>query len=139
MRAMAQALEQADLVPEDIGYINMHGTGTVHNDVAETNGVKTVFGDHAAHLFLSSTKSMTGHCLGAAGAIESVFSVLALLHEHCPPTASLTTPDKNCDLNYLPCLSKKRPGLYHVMNNVLAFGGNNVAVVFSKGVSVDRG
>lgn len=139
VRAMAQALEQADLAPEDIGYINMHGTGTVHNDVAETNGVKTVFGDHAAHLFLSSTKSMTGHCLGAAGAIESVFSVLALLHEHCPPTASLTTPDKECDLNYLPCLSKKKPGLCHVMNNVLAFGGNNVAVVFSKGVSVDRG
>ena len=134
VRAMTQALEQADLVPEDIGYINMHGTGTVHNDVAETNGVKMVFGDHAAHLFLSSTKSMTGHCLGAAGAIESVFSVLALLHEHCPPTASLTTPDKDCDLNYLPGLSRKKPGLYHVMNNVLAFGGNNVAVVFSKGV-----
>lgn len=131
--AMTQALHQASLQPGDIGYINMHGTGTRHNDVAETNGVKGVFGDHAPDLLLSSTKSMTGHCLGAAGAIESVFSVLALHHGHCPPTASLKTPDPDCDLNYLPCVSRTQSSINHVMNNVLAFGGNNVSVVFSKG------
>jgi 3-oxoacyl-[acyl-carrier-protein] synthase II len=136
--AMTQALRQSSLQPRDIGYINMHGTGTSHNDLAETNGVKAVFGDHAADLLLSSTKSMTGHCLGAAGAIESVFSVLALHHGHCPPTACLKTPDPACDLNYLPCLSRKQSGMNHVMNNVLAFGGNNVSVVFSKG-SVTHG
>jgi 3-oxoacyl-[acyl-carrier-protein] synthase II len=131
--AMNQALQQADLHPSDIGYINMHGTGTLHNDLAETNGVKAVFGDHAAQLLLSSTKSMTGHCLGAAGAIESVFTVLALHHGHCPPTASLKTQDPACDLNYLPCKAEQAHDLQHVMNNVLAFGGNNVAMVFSKG------
>ena len=136
--AMHQALAQAGLVPADIGYINMHGTGTVHNDLAETNGVKAVFGNHARGMLLSSTKSMTGHCLGAAGALESVFSVLALHHNHYPPTASLTTADPACDLNYIPMKSVRRQGISHVMNNVLAFGGNNVAMIFSKG-DVDDG
>ncbi len=131
-RAMEMALQQAGLKPCDIGYINMHGTGTLHNDLAETNGVKSVFKGHAGSLSLSSTKAMTGHCLGAAGAIESVFSVLALHHKHCPPTASLTTPDPACDLDYLPLVAKKHKDLKHVMNNVLAFGGNNIAAVFSQ-------
>ncbi len=130
--AMNMALSQAQLAPTDIGYINLHGTGTLHNDLAETNGVKSVFRDHAYTLLLSSTKAMTGHCLGAAGAMESVFSVLALYHKHCPPTASLLTKDPDCDLDYLPLVAKKCLGLKHVMNNVLAFGGNNVAVVFSE-------
>jgi 3-oxoacyl-(acyl-carrier-protein) synthase len=134
-QAMRQALQQAGITPADIGYINMHGTGTVHNDLAETNGVKAVFADHAQNLLLSSTKSMTGHCLGAAGAIESVFTVLALQHGHYPPTASLTSADPACDLNYLPCKSVRRQGISHVLNNVLAFGGNNVAVIFSKGMA----
>jgi 3-oxoacyl-[acyl-carrier-protein] synthase II len=137
-RAMIQALTQAGLAPRDIGYINTHGTGTRQNDTAETNGIKTVFGDHAQNLLLSSTKSMTGHCLGAAGAIESVISVLALYHEHCPPTASLTCADPQCDLNYLPLSARKKTGLCHVMNNVLAFGGNNVSAVFSKNIRVNH-
>ncbi len=131
-QAMEQALKQAGVSPDEIGYVNMHGTGTHHNDVAETNGIKALFEDHAAKLLLSSSKSMTGHCLGAAGAIESVFSVLALHHEHCPPTASLHTADPDCDLDYIPCISQPQKGLRCVMNNVLAFGGNNVSVIFAK-------
>ncbi len=132
VQAMEIALHQSGLIPADIGYINLHGTGTIHNDLAETNGVKAVFKEHARKILLSSTKAMTGHCLGAAGAIESVFTVLALHHEYCPQTASLYTPDPACDLNYLPRASQPCQGVRHMMNNVLAFGGNNVAVVFSR-------
>ncbi len=130
--AMQQALDRAGLKAEDVDYINLHGTGTVHNDLAETKAVEQVFGDHAAKLCLSSTKSMTGHCLGAAGAMESVFSLLALHHNMAPPTAGLHTPDEQCPLNYLPGQGKPVPGMKYVMNNVLAFGGNNVALLFGK-------
>ncbi len=133
VQAMNQALERAALSPQDINYINLHGTGTFHNDLAETRAVQQVFADHAAELCLSSTKSMTGHCLGAAGAIESVFSLLALHHQQAPPTAGLETPDEQCPLNYLAKQGKTLPDMKYVMNNVLAFGGNNVALLFGKG------
>lgn len=130
VQAMQQALTRAALEPRDIDYVNLHGTGTLHNDFAESKAVERVFGRHADKLCLSSTKSMTGHCLGAAGAIESVFSLLALHHKQAPPTAGLETPDDQCPFNYLPGTGKPVPTMKYVMNNVLAFGGNNVALLF---------
>ncbi len=130
--AMEQALYRAGLLPQAVDYINLHGTGTIQNDLAETKAVERVFAGHADTLCLSSTKSMTGHCLGAAGAIESVFSLLALYHNEVPPTAGLETPDEQCALNYLAGQGKSLPAMKYVMNNVLAFGGNNVALLFGK-------
>lgn len=132
VRAMTQALDRAGLSRDAIGYINLHGTGTQHNDLAETMAVKNLFGAHAHNLLLSSTKSMTGHCLGAAGAIESLVTLLALHYGVVPPTANLTTPDPACDLNYVPQAAQPIPTLKYAMNNVMAFGGNNVALVFGK-------
>ena len=132
VRAMAQAVARAGIKPEDIGYINLHGTGTQHNDLAETKAVKNLFQDHARQLLLSSTKSMTGHCLGAAGAIESLFTLLALYYSMAPPTANLVDPDPGCDLNYVPGKAVAADNLSFAMNNVMAFGGNNVALVFGK-------
>lgn len=132
VQAMEQALGRAGLHSQDISYINLHGTGTIHNDLAETKAVQRVFAEHADNLCLSSTKSMTGHCLGAAGAIESVFSLLALHHNEVPPTAGLETPDEQCPLNYLAGQGRSVAGMKYVMNNVLAFGGNNVALLFGK-------
>ncbi|PLX50370.1 MAG: hypothetical protein C0613_04385 [Desulfobulbaceae bacterium] len=133
VQAMNQALHRAALRPEQLGYINLHGTGTQHNDVAESKAVQQVFGDHSRNLLLSSTKSMTGHCLGAAGAIESVFSLLALHEQEVPPTAGLESPDEECPLNYLPGQGRRVTDMRYVMNNVLAFGGNNVALLFGRG------
>ncbi|MEN8257205.1 MAG: beta-ketoacyl-[acyl-carrier-protein] synthase family protein [Thermodesulfobacteriota bacterium] len=130
--AMEQALERAALQAKDINYINLHGTGTLHNDLAESKAVQRVFGNYCKDLCVSSTKSMTGHCLGAAGAMESVFSLLALHHSMAPPTAGLETPDGQCPLNYMPGQGKSMPQMKYVMNNVLAFGGNNVALLFGK-------
>lgn len=130
--AMAQALARAGLRPEEIDYINLHGTGTLHNDLAESRAVEQLFGSHARSLCLSSTKSMTGHCLGAAGAIESVFTLLALHGRVAPPTAGLENPDPQCPLDYLPGKGRAVPAMRHAMNNVLAFGGNNVALLFGR-------
>ena len=132
VRAMAQAIDRAGLSKNDIEYINLHGTGTQHNDLAETKAVKNLFGGHAHNLLVSSTKSMTGHCLGAAGAIESLITLLALHHGAVPPTANHVTPDPACDLNYVPLTAQPAPNLKYAMNNVMAFGGNNVALVFGK-------
>jgi 3-oxoacyl-[acyl-carrier-protein] synthase II len=128
-RAMRQALTRSALAPSDIGYGNMHGTGTVQNDTSETEAVKAVFGDHARRLALSSTKSMTGHCLGTAGIIESVFTVMALKTGMAPPTAGLEEPDPACDLDYIPGTARSLPGLRHAVNNVMAFAGNNISLV----------
>jgi len=132
VRAMSQAIDRSGLALGDIDYINLHGTGTQHNDVAETNAVKNLFGGHAKNLLLSSTKSMTGHCLGAAGAIESLICLLALHHGVIPPTANLDTPDPECDLDYVPKQMRPAADIQFAMNNVMAFGGNNVALVFGK-------
>ena len=130
-RAMQQALQTAGLKPEEIGYINAHGTSTELNDLCETQAIKTVFKEHAYKLNVSSTKSMTGHLLGAAGGIEAVFSVMALKTGIIPPTINYENPDEQCDLNYTPNKSEQRQ-LNAVLSNSFGFGGTNVSLVFKK-------
>jgi 3-oxoacyl-[acyl-carrier-protein] synthase II len=129
-QAMQAALKRSGLLPDQIEYINAHGTGTRQNDAAETKAVKSLFGGHSERLKLSSTKSMTGHCLGAAGIIESVSTLLAIGNKTVPPTANLEQADPVCDLDYVPVEAQTMPELKRAMNNVMAFGGNNVALVF---------
>ncbi|NDY41304.1 beta-ketoacyl-[acyl-carrier-protein] synthase family protein [Dissulfurirhabdus thermomarina] len=131
-RAARAALDRAGLAPGDIGYVNLHGTGTRANDPAETRAMEAVFGAAAPDVPMSSTKSVTGHCLGAAGAVESVITVLALHHETAPPTAHLEEPDPECGLDYVPGAPRPIPGVRAALNNVLAFGGNNAALVFGR-------
>ncbi|WEG15972.1 beta-ketoacyl-ACP synthase II [Alkalihalophilus pseudofirmus] len=130
-RAMKQAIEDAGLQPSDIDYMNAHGTSTPYNDKFETMAVKTVFGEHAEKLAISSTKSMTGHLLGAAGAIESVFSVKAIKDGIIPPTINYHTPDPDCDLDYVPN-EARRQEVRAVLNNSLGFGGHNATLVFKQ-------
>ncbi len=130
-RAMRLALKDARLKPEDINYINAHGTSTPVGDELETAGIKAVFGDHAKKLWVSSTKSMMGHGLGAAGSIESAFCVMAIRDQIVPPTINLENPSEGCDLDYVP--NKARSGkIHHVLNNSFGFGGTNACLVFSK-------
>lgn len=129
--AMSNALNDAGLAPEDVGYINAHGTSTPLGDIAEVNAIKSVFGDHAYNLSVSSSKSMTGHLLGAAGALEAIFSVLALHDQIMPPTINLENPSEGCDLDFVPNTPKKK-ALDHVMSNSFGFGGTNGTLVFSK-------
>ncbi|WP_026690264.1 beta-ketoacyl-ACP synthase II [Alteribacter aurantiacus] len=131
VRAMRQAIEDAGLKPEDITYMNAHGTSTEYNDKYETIAVKTVFGDHAQKLAISSTKSMTGHLLGAAGAIEAIFSVKAIEEGIIPPTMNLETPDEECDLDYVPNEARNQD-VHAVLSNSLGFGGHNATLVFKK-------
>ncbi|MFG3612480.1 beta-ketoacyl-ACP synthase II [Rummeliibacillus sp. G93] len=130
-RAMQQALNDAEVSPEQVDYINAHGTSTVYNDLFETKAVKTVFGEHAYKLAISSTKSMTGHLLGAAGGIEAIFSVLALQENILPPTMNLETPDEECDLDYVPNKAREQE-ISYVMSNSLGFGGHNASLLFKK-------
>ena len=128
---MQNALANAGIAPDQIDYINAHGTSTKLNDVGETQAIKTTFGEHAYHLAVSSTKSMTGHLLGAAGALESIFCVQALHHNVIPPTINHDTPDPECDLDYVP--NKARPQeLTYVMTNSFGFGGHNACLIFGK-------
>ena len=129
--AMKTALKDAGITPEDVDHINMHGTSTPLGDVAETNSIKKVFGDHAYKSNLNSTKSMTGHTLGAAGAIESVASLLAIYHGMVPPTINNENPDPRCDLNYTFNEPQVRDVRYAV-NNAFGFGGHNTSLVFKK-------
>ncbi len=128
-RAMSLALLDANLSPGDIDYMNAHGTSTQLNEKLETAAIKTVFGSHASTLPISSTKSMTGHLLGAAGGVEAVYAVLAILHGCIPPTMNYTTPDPECDLDYVPNQAREAT-IRHVMSNSLGFGGHNVALIF---------
>jgi 3-oxoacyl-[acyl-carrier-protein] synthase II len=129
--SMRLAIQDASLNPEQIQYINAHGTSTPVGDGLESSGVKSVFGAHAKKLWVSSTKSMTGHTLGAAGAIESVFSIMALKENIAPPTINLDNPSEDCDLDYVP--HRARDGKFqHVLNNSFGFGGTNASLVFSK-------
>ena len=128
---MANALRDASLNADDIGYINAHGTSTLAGDLAETMAVKRVFGDHAQDLAVSSTKSMIGHLLGAAGAVEAVFSILALRDQVAPPTINLDTPSDGCDLNYVPHTAQER-SIDHALSNSFGFGGTNGSVIFSR-------
>jgi 3-oxoacyl-[acyl-carrier-protein] synthase II len=130
-RSMALALKKAGLKPSDIQYINAHGTSTPLNDKNETAAVKSVFGEHAYKLAMSSTKSMTGHLLGAAGAIEAVASIMAIEHQMLPPTINYTTPDPECDLDYVPNTARAAEVNY-AMSNSLGFGGHNSTLIFGR-------
>ncbi|MBP5299936.1 MAG: beta-ketoacyl-ACP synthase II [Victivallales bacterium] len=131
-RAIRIALEHAGLAPEAIGYVNALGTSTHLNDLVETRALKLALGDHAYHTAISSTKSMTGHMLGAAGGFESVVCVQALLHGIAPGTMNLENPDPECDLDYLPKAARELPALRHALKLNMGFGGHNAAVVYSK-------
>ncbi|MEJ2011449.1 MAG: beta-ketoacyl-ACP synthase II [Anaerolineales bacterium] len=128
---MRNALAEAGLEPEQIGYINAHGTSTPLNDASETAAIKTIFGEDAYSTPISSTKSMTGHLLGAAGALESLFCVLAMRHGVLPPTINYTTPDPECDLDYIPNEARKVDAQYS-MTNSFGFGGHNACLIFAR-------
>lgn len=128
---MSNALSDAKVEPGAVGYINAHGTSTIAGDLAETRAVKSVFGDHAHKLAISSTKSMTGHLLGAAGAVEAIFSILALRDQVAPPTINLDNPDEGCDLNYVAHTAQQRQ-LEIVVSNSFGFGGTNGSLVFKR-------
>ncbi|MDQ6960327.1 MAG: beta-ketoacyl-ACP synthase II [Mariprofundaceae bacterium] len=130
-RCMKQMLDGAGLNPEDIDYINAHGTSTPAGDLAETEGIKSVFGDHAKKLMVSSTKSMTGHLLGAAGGIEAGFTVLAIHHGIVPPTINLEEPGEGCDLDYVPNEAREAD-IDVAISNSFGFGGTNASVAFRK-------
>jgi 3-oxoacyl-[acyl-carrier-protein] synthase II len=129
--ALTRALEAAEISPEDVEHVNMHGTSTPLGDIAETNSLKKVFGEHAYNINFNSTKSMTGHTLGAAGAIESLATILAIYHGTIPPTINFETPDPECDLNYTFNEAEVRDVNY-ALNNAFGFGGHNTTVVFKK-------
>jgi 3-oxoacyl-[acyl-carrier-protein] synthase II len=129
VRSMREALRDADVSPDKIGYINAHGTSTPLNDLNETKAFKTVFGDHAYEMVISSTKSMTGHLLGAAGAIEAIATILALEHNTIPPTINLTNPDPECDLNYSANKVTKKE-IDYAISNTFGFGGHNASILF---------
>ncbi len=131
VRSMQIAIKDAGLQPEDIDYINAHGTSTPFNDRNESAAIKTVFGDHAKNLVVSSTKSMTGHLLGAAGAVEAIACVKAIEEGMVPPTINYTTADPDCDLDYVPNKPVKRE-LNAVLSNTFGFGGHNASLVFKK-------
>lgn len=129
--AIARALDDAKMNPDQIQYVNAHGTSTPVGDELETLAIKKSFGDHARKLWVSSTKSMTGHTLGAAGAIESAFCVMALKEQIAPPTINLENPSEGCDLDYVP--REARQGKFqHVLNNSFGFGGTNACLILSR-------
>jgi beta-ketoacyl-acyl-carrier-protein synthase II len=130
-RAMAIALADANIGPDQVSYINAHGTSTPPNDRMESLAIKTVFGKYARSVAVSSTKSMTGHLLGAAGGIESVISVCSIVNGIIPPTINYQTPDPDCDLDYTPNQMKKA-NLEYVLSNSLGFGGHNICLAFKK-------
>ena len=130
-RAMAQALSDGGVAPEQVGYINAHGTSTPLNDSGETDAIKTVFGDHAYKLAVSSTKSMTGHMLGAAGAVEAIFSALTLKDGYLPATINYQEADPACDLDYVPNQGRNAD-IQYALSNSLGFGGHNACVLFKK-------
>jgi 3-oxoacyl-[acyl-carrier-protein] synthase II len=128
-RCMRLALRDAHLNPSDLDYVNAHGTSTKMNDALETSAAKRVFGEHARKLMMSSTKSMTGHLLGAAGGVEAAFTVLALARSQVPPTINYTTADPECDLDYVPNAARDAR-LRHAISNSFGFGGTNACLVF---------
>ncbi len=130
--AMACAIRDAGITPEQVGYINAHGTSTPAGDKAETQAVKSIFKENSHKVMVSSTKSMIGHLLGAAGAVESIFSVLALRDQVIPPTINLDNPDVDCDLDYVPHTARQVKNLEFVLCNSFGFGGTNGSVLFKK-------
>jgi 3-oxoacyl-[acyl-carrier-protein] synthase II len=130
-RAMKMAIADGGLTPEEIDYVNAHGTSTDYNDKYETFAIKEVFGEHAYKVAVSSTKSMTGHLLGAAGGIEAIFTVLALQEGMIPPTINYETPDPECDLDYVPNKARQKE-IKAAISNSLGFGGHNATIAFRK-------
>ena len=128
---MRAALKDARIEPAAVDYMNAHGTGTTFNDLVETRAVKKVFGAHARNMFISSTKSMTGHLLGAVGAIEAIFTLLSLQHGILPPTINYENPDPECDLDYVPNQAREA-AIRIAMSNSFGFGGTNGSIVFKK-------
>jgi 3-oxoacyl-[acyl-carrier-protein] synthase II len=131
MRVMAAALKNAGVAPTEIDYINAHGTSTPHNDKLETLAIKRLFGEHARRLAISSTKSMTGHLLGAAGGLEAGITVLAVKHQVIPPTINYEFPDPDCDLDYVPN-QKRDASIQYALSNSFGFGGTNGALLFKR-------
>lgn len=130
-RCMKMALKNAGVSPEQVNYINAHGTSTPFNDLNESLAIKSVFGDHCAKLMVSSTKSMTGHLLGAAGGVEAVFTCMAMEKSVVPPTINYETPDPECDLDYVPNTARDAK-IEYAMSNSLGFGGTNATLLFKK-------
>ena len=130
-RCMRSALKDAGLNPDEVDYINAHGTSTPHGDKAETDAAKSVFGQYAYKLAMSSTKSMVGHLLGAAGGVEAVFSLLAMRDQVAPPTINIITPDPECDLDYVPHTARKMK-IDVVVSNSFGFGGTNATLIFKR-------
>ena len=130
-RVMAMAIRKAGIRPDEVDYINAHGTSTPYNDKLETLAIKNCFGDHARKLAISSTKSMTGHLLGGAGGLEAGISALSVFHDEVPPTINLDNPDPECDLDYVPHKSRKMAVRY-ALSNSFGFGGTNAALLFKK-------
>jgi 3-oxoacyl-[acyl-carrier-protein] synthase II len=128
---MTNALADAGMAPEQVDYVNAHGTSTPLGDRAETDALKTTFGEHAPRLAISSTKSMTGHCLGAAGGVEAIFSILAIRNGVIPPTINLESPDDGCDLDYVPGAARER-AVEVSMSNSFGFGGTNGSLIFRR-------
>ena len=131
-RCMELALKDAGIQSDEVGYINAHGTSTEYNDMSETQAIKKVFGESAYKIPISSTKSMTGHMLGAAGAVEGIFSILALYNGVIPPTTNYETPDPECDLDYTPNHARKADAQV-ALSNSFGFGGTNACVLFRRG------
>jgi 3-oxoacyl-[acyl-carrier-protein] synthase II len=128
---MISTLKDAGLAPEQVGYLNAHGTSTPLGDLAETLAIKRAFGDAAHGLMVSSTKSMTGHLLGAAGGVEAAFAVLALHTGIIPPTINLDAPGEGCDLDYVPNVARERR-IDYAMSNGFGFGGTNATLIFGR-------
>ena len=124
-------MRDAKVNPDQVQYINAHGTSTPAGDLAEVNAIKSVFGEHAYNLAVSSTKSMTGHLLGAAGAVEAIFSVLAINSQVAPPTINLDEPDEGCDLDFVPHTARNMD-IDVVLSNSFGFGGTNGSLVFRR-------
>ena len=128
-RCMTNAMRNAGINPQEVDYLNAHGTSTPLGDLAETNATKTAFGDHAYKLAVSSTKSMVGHLLGAAGGVEAVYTAMALHTQTAPPTINLNNPSADCDLDYVPNTAREMP-LNIALSNSFGFGGTNGTLAF---------
>ena len=131
IRDRRRALQKAGLRPDQVDYINAHGTSTKYNDSTETQAIKTCLGDHAYRLAISSTKSMTGHTLGAAGAVEAAICIQTIFTGIIPPTINLHHPDPECDLDYVPN-EARRTTVHVAMSNSMGFGGHNTCLIFKR-------
>jgi 3-oxoacyl-[acyl-carrier-protein] synthase II len=128
---MKMAIESAHFIPSDIDYVNVHGTSTPIGDISESDAIKVAFGDHARKIAISSTKSMTGHLLGAAGAVEAIATIMAICDQIAPPTINYEFPDPACDLDYVPNVARPMK-IDAAMSNGFGFGGHNATLIFKR-------